>query len=552
VPRGKRDPRRTLLNRQRAAARRLRRELTGAADPAEHPYFRDLERQLRRYREQVDVSEIVAACALTDIVYVGDFHAVPECQHFATDVLARVAARVPRLALGVEFLYTRQQRLLDARQAGTLDDEAFLKRVHYRDEWGYPWEGFGGLLDRARELDVPVYALDTPPRGGADGLIRRDEHAARRIESILRRDPDLRIVVFFGESHLARNHIPRKVKSRLKRLGIEKREVTVFQNPDSLYWRLLGENDDVPRAVRIDDTTYAVFHTSPLAKYEAYRQVLERWKGDVPPEEEVDLTPAVHHLIRVLLGWLGIRADRYRLRHRAGWVEDLADAFPEVYSGPEALELLRPILEEHGRTPEEIEEAESLLALRGALYESRSNTLFLARFLPGRAAGEAARFLRTALTGRLFVTPDEVATDPADRAYGAAYNEALAYLGARLVDPASDYLSGSEARAMAAAAGLPPRAASEHVVERVEWLEAHRRFERGRRKVPPESLLEPLRRSRSLARVLARDLGHRLGRRLFERVRDGSLEQRGLRALFIRPLVPDRAARVVTRLLRGR
>ena len=141
-----------------------------------------------------------------------------------------------------------------------------------------------------------------------------------------------------------------------------------------------------------------------------------RYYLQVPAEEEVDLTPAVHHLIRSLLGWLGIRADRYRLRHHGGWGEDLVDAFPEVYGGADAADLLRPILEDHGRTAPEVREAERLFAERGALYDARANTLFLARYLPGNAAGEAARFLRAALSGRLFRTGDDDGVPPAVRA----------------------------------------------------------------------------------------------------------------------------------------
>jgi hypothetical protein len=471
---------------------------------------------------------MVAAAALADLVYVGDFHATPSCQRSAADLLGLLSARVPNLALCIEFIYTRQQSLLDRRQAGELSDEDFLRRVHYREEWGYPWEGYRDLLDRARDLGIPVHALDVPPRRGLAGLPKRDDHAAKRITALLSDNGDCRLMVLFGESHLARSHLPRRVKSRLKRAGLERREVAIFQNPDRIYWQLLAEDSTIPDTVRVSPFTYAIFHTNPLEKYEAYRQLLERWRDDLPQEEESDLTPAVHHLIGLLLGWLGIRADRQRLRHRAGWSEELIDAFPEVYSGAEATALLEPIMLEHARSKQELEEARRLLAGRGALYESRSNTLFLVRYLPGAAAGEAARFLRAALTGRLFVKPDDFVDDPAATAYGAAYNEALAYVGSKLIDPTSDYPGP---------AGPP--------------LEEHESFERSRRLHPPGAFLERLQRSRPLRRRLARDLGRRLGSVLYDRVRSGVLDQRGLRQLFTRPLAPDRTARFVLQLLRG-
>lgn len=546
MPRGKGSGPSRIVERQKAAADRLRREVLGRS--LAHPYFRDLNRQLRNWHAPASLRDVHAACLSCRVVYLGEFHALQACQSFAAELLERLAKkRKPRLALGVELFFTRQQALLDQRQAGRIDDRTFLRRVHYREEWGYPWAGYRNLLDRARALAVPVYALDSSPRGGFDGLPRRDAHAARQIANLI--GSGHRLLVLFGESHVSPGHIPRRVAQRLERAGHAHESVTVYQDPDPVYWSLLSRGVDLPRAVRVDDTTFAVFHTSPLEKYEAYRQVLERWREDVPHDEEVDLTPAVHHLIGALLQWLGIRSERRRVRHRAGWVEDLTDALPEVHSGPDATELLAPILEQHGRSREEVAEARMLLEHRGALYESRSNTMFLARYLPGRAAGEGARFLRAALTGRLYDPPEESWPDPAARAYGAAYNEALAHLGSRLVDPASDFLSGDEPAARAALGPFRggPGLQSD---EQIQWLSAHRRFEDSGHLAPPSSLLEPLRRFRSLRRALARDLGQRVGRVLVERVRRGELDARGLRHLFSRPLVAGRAQPVLLALLR--
>ncbi len=490
------DPALTVHRRRREAAERLRHEMLDGDGWLQHPYFKDLERVLSRKPVPVELAQLHREVLNAGIVYLGEFHALPSCQEFAAELLERMAQGPGRVALGVEFVYTRQQHLLDLRQAGRLDDRQFLKRIHYREEWGYPWAGYAKLLDRARRLGITVHALDVAPRGGYEGLRSRDEHAGRRIAAMVAADPEARILVLFGESHLARSHLPAAAGRRLRRAGRSKEAVTIFQDPDKPYWRLVDSENHPPAAAALGRDTWAVFHDTPLAKYEAYRQVLERWREDMPQEEEVDLTPAVHHLIVVLLDWLEIQPARYRLVHRGGWGETLEDAYPEVYSGTEAGELLAPVLEEHGRTAEDVEESVRLYRERGALYDARSNTLFLRRYYPGRAAGEGARFLRVALTGRLFQWP-ESGVDPALRSYGAAYNEALAHLGTRLVDPASS--------------SLTPGAGGGDPASR-EWMAAHVRLEGSRRREPGSEVLEPLRRSRELSRRLARDLGRRLGR----------------------------------------
>ena len=528
-----------MLARQRSAVHRLKRDLFGSDGSLKHPYFRDLRRELSASFEPVTQATVVRACASADMVFVGDFHADPACQRVAADVLEQMAARSRRVVLGVEFVYTRQQEILDRRQSGSIDDRTFLRRIHYREEWGYPWEGFRDLLDRARRLGVRVVALDRPPRGGFEGLRRRDVHASRVIAAALSRRPRSTMLVLFGESHLARGHMPAEVATLLGRRKLERSSVRVFQDPESVYWSALARAGAVPEAVRFDGETFAVFHTPPLSRYESYRQILEWWRGETPPDEDVDLTPAVHHLIDTLVGWMDIRPERHRVRHRAGWVDDLQDAYPEVYSGVEARQLLGPILAEHGRSPSEIREARRLLAAREALYDARSNTFFLVRYLPGPAAGEAARYLRVALSGRLHQDPVRPVDDPAERAYGAAFNEALAYLGARLVDPASEMVTGADARTVA------------DLRRRTRWMDAHRAFEASRAAGPPEPLLRSLRGTRELRRVLARDLGRRLGRTLYALVTRGRLTPRALRALFTRDLDPPRARREVIRLLRA-
>jgi hypothetical protein len=355
------------------------------------------------------------------------------------------------------------------------------------------------------------------------------------------RQPATRLIVFFGESHLARGHLPRRVGARLKRHCIASRDLFVFQDPDPAYWWFVGRGEGVPGAARLAEDTFAVFHTTPLAKYEAFRGVLERWSRDIPSEDEADFTPAVHHLLSVLTEWLGIDPARQRVMHLEGWIESLADAYPEVYSGSEAEDLLAAILAEHGRSREEVGEARQRLAESGALYEPRSNTFFLARYLPGRAAGEGARFLRTALTGRLFALPDEEGADGLSKVYGATYNEALAHLGARVVDPTGD---SAEGRSWLSA-GRPEA----FVDERRRWLEAHRKLTPGKLPRLPSELLERLESSRALRRGLARVLGRHLGGVLFDRVRRGSLGTRELRALFSKPLRPSRIPRFVLDLL---
>jgi hypothetical protein len=195
------------------------------------------------------------------------------------------------------------------------------------------------------------------------------------------------------------------------------------------------------------------------------------------------------------------------------------------------------VLADQGRTIEELDEARCMLDRRGAVYDSRSNALFLRRYFPGPAAGEAARFLRAALTGRLFISSEDFADDPLAATYGAAFNEALAFLGSRLVDPTTGCFDRD----------IDESAEGE---EQRTWLEAHRDFEATTRRRPPSALCERVRRSRPLRRRVARELGCRVGAVLFESVQAGEMKERELRSLFTRQLTADQLVRLVLRWLR--
>jgi hypothetical protein len=182
--------------------------------------------------------------------------------------MASMIGRVSGLGLGIEFVYTRQQAVLDQRQRGTLNDEAFRRRIHYEEHWGFPWTGYRLLLERARTLGVPVFALDREPRGGASQLAVRDDHAARQIARILTEGRAGRLLVFFGESHVSPGRLPRKTLLQARGMGMDPSSVTVLQDPEGAYWNFLREGARAPAFADLGDGCFATFHTAPLHRYE--------------------------------------------------------------------------------------------------------------------------------------------------------------------------------------------------------------------------------------------------------------------------------------------
>jgi uncharacterized iron-regulated protein len=206
---------------------------------------------------------------------VADYHALPASQLYAASLVEQLSVvRQRPLILALEAVYARDQRVLDAWRNGLLDERELRSRIRFDLDWGFRWNPYFRLLTAARQHGVHLCGLDSAPRGDLRRIALRDELAAERIAAIVRERPDSRLVVLFGESHLAPQHLPAVVKRKLP----EARVLTLLQNVDSLYWQAEEEAGARVKAVRVSDDVFCVFSATPLEKYESYRQCLERWR----------------------------------------------------------------------------------------------------------------------------------------------------------------------------------------------------------------------------------------------------------------------------------
>ena len=250
-----------------------------------------------------------------------------------------------------------------------------------------------------------------PKRTDLRKIRSRDRHAAAKVCQMREQHPEAVIIVLFGESHMAPQHLPGLVKDVLP----DERVVTVLQNVDALYWEAVEERAP---AVSLGADTICVFNSSPLEKYESYRLCLEGWNqsADEPP----DFAPAVYNLIASLARCLGFRLDS---PHNGTQPRFLSDSLPEVVcatdeGGPSA-------------------ESTALLEQNGCVYLPQINTFLIREFRMASVAGEATRFLHFACGG--MAESCAQARDIAD---------ALAHFGSRLLNPSLDITGGSQHRLM--------------------------------------------------------------------------------------------------------
>ncbi|MBV9610293.1 MAG: ChaN family lipoprotein [Acidobacteria bacterium] len=520
----------------------LQREIQATDPNARRKYLRDFAEAFLHYEAVVSRSEMQLELLESDVVLVGDYHALPGSQRFAAELLESLARSGRPVALGVETVFARHQNILDEWMHGEISDDELRERIRFDADWGYEWAPFLAVLQSARRNGVGAYGLDCMPRDDLRKIAARDRHAADKIAEIRERYPRAIVLVLFGESHLAPNHLPTALAHRLPGTTI----ATVLQNVDPLYWRAAGERRERVDAVRVEKGVFCVFNATPLEKYESYRLCIERWRQE--RASSVDLAPTFYNLVEALARFLHV--DSYA-PHNGTQPKFLVDMLPEVYYRPTADSMRKLLARKLGSIPEEVL---ARLESQGCCYVPRVNAIFVREFqmLPG--AEEAARFLHRACRGTNKVALSENADD---RFYGQIIEQALAYFGSRVLYPARPAVRESDLYVLYA---QPREAIEEHTIytyreymQMIDFLVMHKDYELHARhySVVPDLIAEGIGFAGEKCAFVTTKLGQMLGSEMYDAYVSGKISKRYLRSLFFRKLeVPGAAHEMYFQIVR--
>lgn len=312
-------------------------QLLGIEDPtSSSPYLKRFRKEMRdkRWRACTE-SDFGRAAERADVILIGEFHPLPTACRLAAGLLPRLAKRKSRpICVGLEMVHARDQHALDAWSRKKIGERELRARIRYREEWAYPFAGPRALLRRARKVGASIHGLDLPPRGSVESLVLRDRVVAERMLHQLAAQPKPRLLVVFGEAHLAQPHLPRQLERRLKQAPFR-------------GLRILRCYADLPELsgrrgqwFRSDGKTFA-FRGTPQARGRALTAVYGRWADDALSASELDLGLVVHELIDTIAFWLGIDPRRHRIRPATF----LADRYPAVYGPDERARAVRHLRE---------------------------------------------------------------------------------------------------------------------------------------------------------------------------------------------------------------
>jgi|HubBroStandDraft_1064217.scaffolds.fasta_scaffold00436_3 hypothetical protein len=448
-----------ILRARRSAAQRhaiasVEREIRAIDQASGRKYLRDFRDAYRSYQRVLAPSDVRREIAKAGTVLVGDYHALPNSQRYLASLLRDYEFHQRPIVLGVETIFSRDQHILDEWLRGEIDEDELHQRIRFELDWGYDWTPFYELLSAARDHGASIYGLDCMPREDLRKIGARDRHAADKIAELRRRHPDALILVLFGESHLAPQHLPALLQQRLP----EEPVLTVLQNVDALYWRAAGEARDHVEAVEVrkDDreNILCVFNATPLEKYENYRLCLDRWGRSDHDHGAPDLGPTLYNLIGSMVRFLGI--NQYSA-HNTTQPRLLVDLMPEVYSRNSDA-LLRRLLSRKGFTAGDRRFLLRQVRERGSVYLTPINVVYVRQFRMTSSAEDATRFLHQACRGlpnlangkapeahtASSAKPGAKPNDKDDAFYTSVLEHALAFFGSRILYPARPALRDTD------------------------------------------------------------------------------------------------------------
>lgn len=444
----------------------------------------------------------------SDLVLLADFHALGQSQRSQLRILKGLDKKRSTV-LAVEFFEARHQHLIDGLIDGEISEKDFLQAIEWSKSWGFPWEHYRPLIRYAQKHGIRLYGLNrqVAERSG-QSLKLRDDFAATRILEIRREHPESRVLVIFGDLHLASKHLPKSLQ-RLRKRSEVLRILTVFQNSEKIYFRLLEKEQELTvDVVRLSRDQFCVVSVPPWVKWENYLLFLERHLDRELSGETVEYTDHVSRFIKVI-------ATDFNIQLEVGSFS--------VYTPDDAK--FWGLLEQRyqGRTLKSFRE---LIRESKSFYVPELQIAYLARPSVNHAAQLAMSVAHSQMSGwRQFPQPTS------EDFLKMIWLEAVQYFGSKLINPKRKTDTIQDLRA--ALASRSPTDLGEEALK----LALHQRMSEVLFLTGQNAKLNPARpRRTSSYREAARLLGGLLGEKLYTGFRKKVIGAPALLRLFSRPV----------------
>ena len=108
------------------------------------------------------MEQIIPALADKRVVFIGEQHARYDHHLTQLEIIRRLHALHPQLAIGMEMFQQPFQRFLDEYVAGNINEQAMLRATEYYRRWRTDYRHYAPILRYARKHRLSVIALNVP------------------------------------------------------------------------------------------------------------------------------------------------------------------------------------------------------------------------------------------------------------------------------------------------------------------------------------------------------------------------------------------------------
>jgi hypothetical protein len=266
----------------------------------------------------------------------------------------------------------------------------------------------------AREAGLEIIGINSRKRTISSSLKARDQYAAKVLADATARRPDAAFFVLIGDLHLASSHLPASLKREIKRKRVARRVLTIHQNYEPLYWKLVDVGaEEMAEVVRIEKDVYCLFNTPPWIKLQSHLHWIESTAN--PPEW--DYTDEIPDMVSALLAFFEIKSAPRRF-------EDY-----EAHS-PGNSDFMRVLKRKHLYSKKEWKMLLLGLDTFGFQLFPKEKHLYALTSNPNHWAELSARYLHAKLSGW-----NSVYADPRKDFYSLVMIEAVAFLSSKILNP---------------------------------------------------------------------------------------------------------------------
>lgn len=393
-------------------------------------YEREYLKEISNFKSVTTKEELISEIIASDVVFIGDFHTLRQSQKIPERILSKVLVNNSYIQnkrgilLCMEAFLSEHQKYLNQYLNDTISDQEFLEKIDYEKTWGQNWLHYKRLIDFAKGNNIKVFGINTRSKSETDSLKFRDDFAIQKIVELLLDFPKYLIVVFYGDAHIAYNHIPHKLVEFIKkRFRKNINYLIIHQNSDKIYWKLakLGLADMVD-VVYIKPRIYCIINTTPISKLQSQlnwyenREELQhilhpQWCD--PAESLSNLCDEVKDIIEQLTTFFNIKINYSDLSvlsvHN---ISDIASVLPPKLS------------------QEEIKYIEEIILKNESYFIPKKNTIILTNYSINHVAEEAMHYIHSKLSR--FSTFDNL--NPIDRFYSTLIYEAIGFCGSKIIN----------------------------------------------------------------------------------------------------------------------